>query len=416
MSSITTYSKYHFDPVNPDISKIHIVDITHALSMLCRANGHFPAFYSVAQHSLNCMDEAKARGYSKRVQLACLLHDASEAYMADIPRPVKHELSRYLEIEKSLQALIWEKWLGAPLSEEEYEQVFRIDDVLLCHEFLHFMDEQLFPTVPELQSRPEFSVEEFSVVERRFINSFNQLTQNHKTFRTVGVDWMKGKWLAAELNGTHADCKAFCYISELCSAYSEADAILIDIPIGLPENTSEAVHRPDQALRDFLKDKDRKSSVFNTPLRPLVYADTKEDAWQLKHQLGAKVSIQSLALLPMIREVDEYLQQNPEWKNRLLESHPEAAFQVLNDNHALPCSKHTPDGLALRKKILEKHGICIEYLLAQFSRSIQEDVLDALCLSVIAQQGLKTRFRTIPEQPLLDKTGLYMQITLADFQ
>jgi 5'-deoxynucleotidase YfbR-like HD superfamily hydrolase len=44
------------------------------------------------------MKEAAARGYSERVQLACLLHDASEAYLSDVTRPVKQELPKYLEV------------------------------------------------------------------------------------------------------------------------------------------------------------------------------------------------------------------------------------------------------------------------------------------------------------------------------
>lgn len=88
MSRITTYLKKYFDPLNANINDIEIEDIAHALSLLCRANGHFEHFYSVAQHLLNCAKEAKARGYSKRVQLGCLLHDASEAYLSDVTRPV----------------------------------------------------------------------------------------------------------------------------------------------------------------------------------------------------------------------------------------------------------------------------------------------------------------------------------------
>ena len=94
-----TCSKKMFDPVHPNAALIDINDIAHALSMLCRANGHFHTFHSVGQHSINCAREAMARGYSRRVQLACLLHDASEAYLSDVTRPVKAELPKYLEIE-----------------------------------------------------------------------------------------------------------------------------------------------------------------------------------------------------------------------------------------------------------------------------------------------------------------------------
>lgn len=99
MSYILTYKRKEFYPLEPKVEDIDIEDIAHALSLLCRANGHFKHFYSVGLHSLNCAKEAQARGYSERVMLGCLLHDGSEAYLADITRPVKRHLQKYLEIE-----------------------------------------------------------------------------------------------------------------------------------------------------------------------------------------------------------------------------------------------------------------------------------------------------------------------------
>ena len=54
------------------------------------------------------------------MHLACWLHDASEAYLSDVTRPVKQELPKYLEIEKPLQEAIWRKYLGLELTEEGY--------------------------------------------------------------------------------------------------------------------------------------------------------------------------------------------------------------------------------------------------------------------------------------------------------
>lgn len=111
-SYITTSSKIHFTPVSPDPEQIVIRDIAHALSLMTRANGHFPEFYSVGQHCIHCYEEAVARKYSPFLCKACLLHDASEAYLADITRPVKQFLPGYLEIEKRLQDTIYEKFWG----------------------------------------------------------------------------------------------------------------------------------------------------------------------------------------------------------------------------------------------------------------------------------------------------------------
>ena len=95
MSYITTYTRKHFDPVHPDPERICIQDIAHALPLICRGNGHVSTFWSVGEHCICCAKEALGRGYSNRQALACLLHDASECYMSDVPRPLKQEMPRY---------------------------------------------------------------------------------------------------------------------------------------------------------------------------------------------------------------------------------------------------------------------------------------------------------------------------------
>ena len=177
MSCIKTYTGIMFDPLEPQEDLICITDIAHALSMLCRANGHFKTFYSVGQHCINCAKEADERGYSKKVQLACLLHDASEAYLSDVTRPVKAELPRYLEIEEPLQNCIWDKFLDTPLSSAEYDQVFLIDDNILAHEFINLMGAKIFETTPELSSEPEFSFTGFEQCQQEFLALFRKLTE-----------------------------------------------------------------------------------------------------------------------------------------------------------------------------------------------------------------------------------------------
>ena len=176
MSEIMTYTRTMFDPVRPEADKVNIVDIAHALSLLCRANGHIPSFYSVAQHCINCMKEARARGYSERLQLACLLHDASEAYLSDVTRPVKAELPRYKEIEAPLQELIWNKWLDTSLTEEERKLVFAVDDAILDYEFRQLMGRKIYEQTPELHSVPNVSFSDFQAFEKEFLYLFAQLS------------------------------------------------------------------------------------------------------------------------------------------------------------------------------------------------------------------------------------------------
>jgi 5'-deoxynucleotidase YfbR-like HD superfamily hydrolase len=177
MSAIKTFSGIMFDPTIPQPELIQIADIAHALPMLCRANGHFKTFYSVGQHSINCAREAAARGYSLRVQLGCLLHDGSEAYLSDVTRPVKQAMPVYLQIEEPLQNTIWDKWLHPRLTEEEIRQIFLIDDVMLLHEFLELMDTALADEIPPLCSQPEFTFRGFQETTDEFLALFQVLTE-----------------------------------------------------------------------------------------------------------------------------------------------------------------------------------------------------------------------------------------------
>ena len=76
---------------------VAIEDIAHALSMICRGNGHLRFFYSVGLHSINCAQETLPEDTKQELVLACLLHDATEAYIADSIRPVKNQLPEYEE-------------------------------------------------------------------------------------------------------------------------------------------------------------------------------------------------------------------------------------------------------------------------------------------------------------------------------
>jgi len=110
---IRTYTGKYVNPFDMNIEDIDIKDIAHALSMMCRFSGHCQQFFSVAHHSLlvsNALpDDFKLEG---------LLHDASEAYLVDIPSPIKQKMPQYLEVENNLMTVISKKfgftWPSSP--------------------------------------------------------------------------------------------------------------------------------------------------------------------------------------------------------------------------------------------------------------------------------------------------------------
>ena len=173
---MTTYTKKKINPMQLQYDDIDIKDIAHALSLLCRGNGHIKYFYSVAQHSINCAREALGRGYSKKVIKACLLHDASEAYLSDIIRPVKQHLEKYLIIEDNMQTLLYKKFYITDLSQEEVNQIKEVDDVLLALELIELMERDI-KNKPIIKSNQiDLSLRKFEDIEREFLTLFAELT------------------------------------------------------------------------------------------------------------------------------------------------------------------------------------------------------------------------------------------------
>ena len=166
---IYTYSGVSFSPLSPCTENIDPRDIAHALSYMCRANGHFRSFYSVAQHCLACEEEARLRGYTREVRLACLLHDASEAFISDITRPVKRQLSEYKAIEKRLQDVIYRRFGLDPEDAELLKAVAEIDDAMLYHEFLALGGLALYDAAPEIVSAPDFGFVPFEQIEKSYL-------------------------------------------------------------------------------------------------------------------------------------------------------------------------------------------------------------------------------------------------------
>lgn len=174
MSYITTYTGKHFDPTKPDMSLVDIRDIAHALSLTCRGNGHVKTFFSVGQHCINAAREAIARGYSERVILACLIHDASEAYMSDVPRPFKRALPEYMEAEGQLLDLIYEKFLGSRLNAEEQGLVKNIDNDLLYYDLKELLNETSEGPAPELMIELNYELVPFEQVENTYLTLYEK--------------------------------------------------------------------------------------------------------------------------------------------------------------------------------------------------------------------------------------------------
>ncbi len=105
MNFILTFTGKHFNLYEPDADMIDPRDISHSLAQLCRFNGHTREFYSVAQHS--CI---VAELVQEEHKLAALLHDATEAYLGDMTRPLKQWMPDYRGFEDVVWGRICERF------------------------------------------------------------------------------------------------------------------------------------------------------------------------------------------------------------------------------------------------------------------------------------------------------------------
>ena len=137
---IQTYTGKAVDfdkPITPDV--ICLEDIAHALAMQCRFNGHCLQFYSVAEHSVhvaNRIDEQYCNMPTKQVRQWALLHDAAEAYVGNMVRPLKHSgrLDAFKSIELAVRSAIEYALVGVRPSDEIEKNIKHADLELLATE------------------------------------------------------------------------------------------------------------------------------------------------------------------------------------------------------------------------------------------------------------------------------------------
>lgn len=235
-------------------------------------------------------------------------------------------------------------------------------------------------------------------------------------FNCIGIDGCKGKWVAVCISENTFKVEKFKTINDICSRYPDSDCYIIDIPIGLVEDKSQL--RPDLIVKKELGKKG--NSIFQVPCRQAVYADDKKVARERNIAiLGKSLSEQTLGIAKAIKQVDEFLQNKPEWKNWLLESHPEFCFLKLNNNQPILEHKTSDEGQQKRLEVLRKYYPKADQVVEKFLADVPfrkktDDVIDALCLAVMGKMILDKGIKTIPEKPMMDSRGILMQMVYAE--
>ena len=168
-----TGKRLDLDPPNPD--QIDIEDIAHGLSMLCRFNGQCTRFYSVAEHSVHA-----SREIDTELALVGLLHDAAEAYLGDVPSPLKKQLSQFSGFEEQMEKAVGEKF-GIDYKLFAGKELKRADVQLLIDEKAVLMvdaPEPWPPGAPETKDPNRIKCWSPEEAKERFLERFGELTDS----------------------------------------------------------------------------------------------------------------------------------------------------------------------------------------------------------------------------------------------
>ena len=137
---LQTVSGRRVNPFDPDPSQLDVEDIARALANVCRFGGHSRAFYSVAQHSVIVSELVEQRGGDAEDVFAALMHDAAEAYLGDMPHPLKHRSplgAAFKDAEDHLERALRERFGIKP----DVPEIKRADRALLATERRAFSGE-----------------------------------------------------------------------------------------------------------------------------------------------------------------------------------------------------------------------------------------------------------------------------------
>jgi predicted RNase H-like nuclease len=165
----------------------------------------------------------------------------------------------------------------------------------------------------------------------------------------VGLDWAGRGWFGVVLDDADGwETAVFPTVWSCWKYHSDADRILVDVPIGLPGGA-----RRDCDVEARAKLGRRGGSVFYAPVREAVHEDTLAEA-KATNEAAADFSVQNQAwsIVPRIRAVDEFLDMYPSARDRLAETHPELCFYALNGHTPLPEPKVTAAGVEHRTALL----------------------------------------------------------------
>ena len=230
----------------------------------------------------------------------------------------------------------------------------------------------------------------------------------------VGSDGCKAGWFAVRLeNSGEAETRVFGDFESLWRSWGDASAILVDIPIGLPD-ANKKQRECDSVARRLLGP--RRSSVFTPPSRAALQKKSYEKASATNfREVGRKLARQTWHLIPKIREVDRLLREDDLARNIVREVHPEVCFWAFAGNRPMQSSKRRLDGRDERLRLLRRANPGTDAIVQDATQRFLrrevavDDILDSLVAAYTAARG-QAQVCSTPEVPEQDSLGLPMEM------
>lgn len=179
---------FNYDDIESNV--LDVESIAHSLSLQCRYGGHVPVMYSVANHTLGMVDQYVGDNGLMDASLITLdhilvmkqmmMHDAGEAYLTDLMRPIKRLMPEYMEVEKRVDAHIFNFFgLG-----EKLDIVKEYDNRILADEMISFWGESYVDFEP-FGRKVEGDPADFRILKQGFIVTWNAIIEKEKELKNV---------------------------------------------------------------------------------------------------------------------------------------------------------------------------------------------------------------------------------------
>jgi predicted RNase H-like nuclease len=227
--------------------------------------------------------------------------------------------------------------------------------------------------------------------------------------KTGGIDGCKIGWLFISFDKGNERWEVLETKEQLEEKFLETDRVFLDMPIGLED---EEYTRECDALMRKEVGGSYSSSVFSPPIRPALAAPSYVEANMISYEYTEKkLSLQSWNITPKIQMVDDLLTTHKGLEEKVMESHPEHLFQILNEGEIFQ-KKNLKKGIKHRLKLIEEE----EPVVDDFFRDIKEeyrrseiaedDIVDAMVLALFAKWSKEKPLKTIPAKVEKDAMGL----------